>query len=1182
MACYYIVISSTHLSNGHFRNIKGVFRGPLCKNGNKNLDYAEKERTMAKALEDLKANFYCELCDKQYYKHQEFDNHINSYDHAHTQRLKELKQREFARNVASKSRKDERKQERALRRLHELAEQRREVQCAPGSGPKFRSTTVAVEGSSREACCEENIVGSQPATALDTGAQNDASNTSSSKQVQWPYTGKVKKQMHRQKIAFSISLPKKASIRLESSAAVFCENTEEGLAERSSRQRLRAAAAELNILSTPAVEKALNYRETIYGANTQEDLVSQENICPQTHATSEVSANQASSEVTSDLCALLVYSDVSSPCISPSTFPFNLNDAGIVLHMEDSQESLKCEKTEKKSETVQEVGIEPKAYKGVVEQSHPLISDSQPSNEAMEATASCMGNEVDMGSGAPLPFTKPSQPFCSVLSKDGNTVLQWPSEMLSFTRAVPSLSFSCNPLHFDFRASRNRAEQGNGGAKVSETNNVTVSQKPHDGRAPGSSGTPLHFDKHIEQAHDSDSSPARRDSHLPGSSGHQDLSAPMGGKNDHYENDRAGCLRQLKRYGKQKQKCFRKPSKEWTHSCKRATEKSWDRNIRQEYRSHKRRRRRRRRETCRGAGRYDSDTEKSTNFHKQPECWDGFDSQFCSNTLQQVQPLDESKQSPQNQEETSSDASKVDTTGSGRWKTAGGINVTAGSQLPSSGNHSNGGVLQGHGETNLQDASEKQAGVIESCPDHLLLPQTEEHGTMEAQSLCCGHILHQNCSVKRKCGSLSDEEEEGCRPPITCRLSAGGSGGLELFAKVDESEGDSRICCRLERIRKRQRASLANPSPVTDQGAADNERGMLTVAVESISVSSAIRHPVLEKALTNALEKEMNESSKSPDKALLVDGGHDSYLFDSLTQGLPIVKCTEQTGGSSGAQNRAGCPRPSPNISTLTRDHQNPIENMSTRNDVRSASPFHNTESNVESSNTQNDDGPSTKANCCQQEVRIAMQQNSEIASHRKSFQHNSRSQPPKRHLGLAGQEVKLSHEGLRFENVGGAFHQTQQGFQRSSDSIEKHCLLQAQPHRRALRPHARFHGKLKPVLSGPPIQVPSPILHPVHLPQPMSSTSITIRHTILQHHATLLQPQPPLFSQVFPITPPPLAAEMCPPGPSAFMPPPELSVVAPTGLHPVAMTLHALPRPGVFPPMLAPHPALFPLQPLF
>ncbi|KTF79308.1 hypothetical protein cypCar_00013716 [Cyprinus carpio] len=85
-------------------------------------DYAKNEKAIAKALGDLKANFYCELCDKQYHKHQEFDNHINSYDHAHKQRLKELKQREFARNVSSKSWKDEKKQKRALKRLHQLAQ----------------------------------------------------------------------------------------------------------------------------------------------------------------------------------------------------------------------------------------------------------------------------------------------------------------------------------------------------------------------------------------------------------------------------------------------------------------------------------------------------------------------------------------------------------------------------------------------------------------------------------------------------------------------------------------------------------------------------------------------------------------------------------------------------------------------------------------------------------------------------------------------------------------------------------------------------------------------------------------------------------------------------------------------------------------------------------------------------
>ncbi len=48
-------------------------------------DYMEKEKAIAKALEELRANFYCELCEKQYQKHQEFDNHINSYDHAHKQ-----------------------------------------------------------------------------------------------------------------------------------------------------------------------------------------------------------------------------------------------------------------------------------------------------------------------------------------------------------------------------------------------------------------------------------------------------------------------------------------------------------------------------------------------------------------------------------------------------------------------------------------------------------------------------------------------------------------------------------------------------------------------------------------------------------------------------------------------------------------------------------------------------------------------------------------------------------------------------------------------------------------------------------------------------------------------------------------------------------------------------------------
>lgn len=35
--------------------------------------------------EEGDSSLYCELCDKQYVRHQQYDNHINSYDHHHKQ-----------------------------------------------------------------------------------------------------------------------------------------------------------------------------------------------------------------------------------------------------------------------------------------------------------------------------------------------------------------------------------------------------------------------------------------------------------------------------------------------------------------------------------------------------------------------------------------------------------------------------------------------------------------------------------------------------------------------------------------------------------------------------------------------------------------------------------------------------------------------------------------------------------------------------------------------------------------------------------------------------------------------------------------------------------------------------------------------------------------------------------------
>lgn len=59
-----------------------------------------------------------------------------------------------------------------------------------------------------------------------------------------------------------------------------------------------------------------------------------------------------------------------------------------------------------------------------------------------------------------LPPSRPKEPFCHVLSRDGSRVLLWPSEMVSYTKMSPSISYSINPLLYDFRAHNRAKERG--------------------------------------------------------------------------------------------------------------------------------------------------------------------------------------------------------------------------------------------------------------------------------------------------------------------------------------------------------------------------------------------------------------------------------------------------------------------------------------------------------------------------------------------------------------------------------------------------------------------------------------------------------------------------------------------------------------------------------------------------
>nr|XP_043871484.1 G patch domain-containing protein 8-like isoform X2 [Solea senegalensis] len=429
-ACYYLVISSTHLTNGHFRRVKGVFRGPLCPTASSD----SPERTdgaLGCSLEDLKALFYCELCDKQYLRHQEFDNHINSYDHAHKQRLKDLKQREFARNVASKSWKDQRKQEKAVRRLHQLAQlqqetqrdsvrtyglrsrvraacQQRERDHSPEEKPepfnhiqRSYATQTSTAGLSKlpedpcRAPCQATL-----ATAESTLITHPESNTDPHVVIQPSCTGSYPQLPlpERERVGGRLGVSfcfSRRGPRLEPSASVFSDLEEE---EREKREQMKERIKEI-----------MDDTDREIGAAEER--------------------KQGMSE----------------------------------RHKSNSDSVGPSEARSIPGETVRE---EEEIAKTDVVKEHPLISTAASNNHthnslfspsqtqvtvrAREVAGAHMDTEEtdsDTEVKAQTEARREESEHMSVLGKDGSTQLRWPVSLLKFTKCQPHISFSCNPLH---------------------------------------------------------------------------------------------------------------------------------------------------------------------------------------------------------------------------------------------------------------------------------------------------------------------------------------------------------------------------------------------------------------------------------------------------------------------------------------------------------------------------------------------------------------------------------------------------------------------------------------------------------------------------------------------------------------------------------------------------------------
>ncbi|XP_004684142.1 PREDICTED: G patch domain-containing protein 8 isoform X2 [Condylura cristata] len=485
-------------------------------------DYVDKEKAIAKALEDLRANFYCELCDKQYQKHQEFDNHINSYDHAHKQRLKDLKQREFARNVSSRSRKDEKKQEKALRRLHELAEQRKQAECAPGSGPMFRPTTVAVDEEGGDDDKDESATHSATSAAAACGLGSEFSTdkggpftavqiTNTTGLTQAPGLASqgisfgIKNNLGTplQKLGVSFSFAKKAPVKLESIASVFKDHAEEGTSEDGTKADEKGSDQGLQKVGDADGSSNLD------GKKEDEDPQDGGSLASTLSKLKRMKREEGAGATEPEYYHYIP----PAHCKVKPNFPFLLfmraseqMEGDNNTHPKNTPESKKssspkpkggikvtasqgAEKTVEVSEQPLEISVtepsEPgskaetkKASGGDISEqsldsqgqkpSEVQVCESNPSKETSQATSS--GKESQEGP------KHPTGPFFPVLSKDESTALQWPSELLIFTKAEPSISYSCNPLYFDFKLSRNKDTRAKGTEKPKD---ISGSSKDH-------------------------------------------------------------------------------------------------------------------------------------------------------------------------------------------------------------------------------------------------------------------------------------------------------------------------------------------------------------------------------------------------------------------------------------------------------------------------------------------------------------------------------------------------------------------------------------------------------------------------------------------------------------------------------------------------------------------------------
>ncbi|NXN22520.1 Z804A protein, partial [Nycticryphes semicollaris] len=1189
-------------------------------------DYAEKKNTIAKALEDLKANFYCELCDKQYYKHQEFDNHINSYDHAHKQRLKELKQREFARNVASKSRKDERKQEKALQRLHKLAELRKETTCAPGSGPMFKSTTVTV----RDHCndipqsaavdsdnkqdfnctlmqdaqnCKDiaSVVSSTPGNAC----SNKSEGNKCGDQIQGA-------QGHR--VGFSFAFPKKAAIKLESSAAVFYEYNDEtsmghGLSRKSrfvpgACNLQSPSAAEIVLCSEekhncfhPLVEKCIDTAEAPEAQESKE-LVSEEGRLLENPVLTPA-VSHSKQLVSSDMDVYGI--DVSVADSPDQTLPM-VADSAQVLPLDCSRKELQSNRA--LAQAVVEDCLSLQDIAG--ENDKDRNSDSSPVETEIKklgADALVPSPSEEGGSGAsqskPEMRKRLCEPFVPVLSKHGSNILQWPSEMLIYTSTDPPISYSCNPLYFDFKSSRVNDSQEKPKHQPdiphldhkTESNHSLVSDFTNKPTSECS-----YYETEINKKLYNYTIPLVSDVSLI-------RSCDLAKNQDKVSLDESFRIKKTEKYHifknhlRQNTVIDEKYNKVWV-------KESHDKWL------HGSRKRKRRRKLC------------HCHYH---HCGDSTAAEIEMSSVieKEISYRDENKYQhfQNNPEKCRHDAGNI-CLATGEMQSHQKPGVENGhKRVMSASDHVHGdrswcGVWsaknssQHHGCKRLHRKSKARS----QRQAKQLLPSSRRHSLRCSKTCCNWKVRRLGSSPEHKClGQCSEEKSPSQNQSI--------KRGYNILREEHEISHRKRrqytYSSSSEESSYRQALSaeeyLRQAHTLGTHHKARGKRRRRKTRIHHVFVDRNSRRETSRRSKENSVNSTLNilEDFLTQDslEETTVDPKADHAKDMDETMQLEESKSSLETDSSHVLENNK--------LTACAAMESAP----GTYSDVVAGSaasfPEHSTPAVAGTQGVLQDEKKKENANSCENQAcykvplpkrhleqvppksHLCHYELAESLPHEKTNEVTSEwvqcnpgiySSPP----ALPFKEAHVnSHTFLTTEQLIAPFTLPDQTLIFPPDNHEKFKDLPSEAYQQIM-PQNMMANKVKFTFPPPTIEHPNSLLQPLPLQPPLCSTSVTtIHHTILQQHAAaaastlkVLQPHQQFLSQVPALSRAPLphlsvGPRLCPGSHAAFVAPPHLPLLPPSVLHPTQLAFPPLPH-AVFPSLLSPHPAVIPLQPLF